>query len=91
VQRIPSKIYDYLATDRPVLMLADNPEMASMLAPFAGVTQLALDDAAGLAGAIQRAMASRGERFERDVSCFDSRVATEQLAAILKRAIAHGR
>jgi len=90
VQRIPSKIYDYLATDRPALVLADNPELASMLERFAGVAQLPLDDAAGLAGAIQGAMARRGERFERDVSCFDSRVATEQLAAILKRAVAHG-
>ena len=89
VQRIPSKIYDYLATDRPALVLADNPELASLLAPFAGVTQLPLGDAAGLAAAIQTAMARRGERFERDVSCFDSRVATEQLAAILKRAVTH--
>ena len=90
VQRIPSKIYDYLAADRPALVLSDNPELAELIAPFRGVAQLALDDAAGLAGAIQGAMARRGERFERDVSCFDSRVATEQLAAILKQAVTHG-
>ena len=90
VQRIPSKIYDYLATDRPVLVLADSPEIAAMIASIAGVAQLPLDDAAGLASALATAMAKRGERFDRDVSCFDSRVATGQLSAILRQAVAHG-
>jgi glycosyltransferase involved in cell wall biosynthesis len=90
MQRIPSKLYDYLATDLPVVVLADNPEIAAMTAEFAGVAQLPLDDAAGLASALATAMAKRGERFDRDVSCFDSRVATGQLSAILRQAVAHG-
>jgi hypothetical protein len=90
VQRIPSKIYDYLATDRPVLVLADSQEIAAMIAPLAGVAQLPLDDAAGLAAALTTAMARRGERSGRDGSCFDSRVATGQLATILRQAVAHG-
>ena len=90
MQRIPSTLYDYLATDLPVVVLADNPEIAAMTAEFAGVAQLPLDDAAGLASALATAMAKRGERFDRDVSCFDSRVATGQLSAILRQAVAHG-
>jgi hypothetical protein len=90
MQRIPSKLYDYLATDLPVVVLADNAEIAAMIAEIEGVSQLSLSDDAGLAASIFAAMSERGAQFERHVSCFDSRVATAQLAAILKRAIAHG-
>ena len=90
MQRIPSKLYDYLATDLPVVVLADNPEIAAMTAEFAGVSQLSLSDDAGLAAALSAALSERGARFVRDASAFDSRVATAQLAAILTRVIAHG-
>ena len=90
MQRIPSKLYDYLATDLPVVVLADNAEIAAMIAEIEGVSQLSLSDDAGLAASIFAAMSERGAQFERHVSCFDSRVATAQLAAILKRAVAHG-
>jgi glycosyltransferase involved in cell wall biosynthesis len=90
VQRIPSKLYDYLATDLPVLVLADNPEIGAMTAEFEGVAQLSLRDDAGLAAMLAAALSSRGSRFARDARAFDSRVATEALSVILKQAIAHG-
>lgn len=90
VQRIPSKLYDYLATDLPVLVLADNPEIGAMTAEFEGVAQLSLSDDAGLAAMLAAALSSRGSRFARDARAFDSRVATEALSVILKQAIAHG-
>jgi hypothetical protein len=90
IQRIPSKLYDYLATDLPVLVLADNPEIGEMTGEFDGVAQLSLSDDAGLAASLAAALASRGSRFARDASRFDSRVATEALSVILKQAIAHG-
>ncbi|NQW62218.1 MAG: glycosyltransferase [Deltaproteobacteria bacterium] len=90
VQRIPSKLYDYLATDLPVLVLADNPEIASMTAEIAGVQQVSLSDDAGLASSLAEALSSRGSRFPRDASGFDSRVATQALSVILKQAVAHG-
>jgi hypothetical protein len=90
VQRIPSKFYDYLATDLPVLVLADNPEIGAMTAEFEGVAQLSLSDDAGLAAMLAAALSSRGSRFARDARGFDSRVATEALSVILKQAIAHG-
>jgi glycosyltransferase involved in cell wall biosynthesis len=90
MQRIPSKLYDYLATDLPVVVLADNPEIAAMTAEFAGVSQLSLSDDAGLAAALSAALSERGARFVRDASAFDSRVATAALSAILTRVIAHG-
>ena len=90
MQRIPAKLYDYLATDLPVLVLADNPEIGEMTGEFEGVAQLSLSDDAGLAASLAAALASRGSRFARDASRFDSRVATEALSVILKQAIAHG-
>jgi len=90
VQRIPSKLFDYLATDLPVLVLADNPEIAAMTAEFAGVEQLSLTDDAGLAASLHDALLHRGSRFARDASGFDSRVATAALSVILKQVIAHG-
>lgn len=90
MQRIPCKLYDYLATDLPVLVLADNPEIASMTAEIAGVQQVSLSDDAGLASSLAEALSSRGSRFPRDASGFDSRVATQALSVILKQAVAHG-
>ena len=90
MQRIPSKLYDYLATDLPVVVLADNPEIAAMTAEFAGVSQLSLSDDAGLAASLSAALSERGARFVRDASAFDSQVATAALSAILKQVIAHG-
>ena len=90
MQRIPSKLYDYLATDLPVVVLADNPEIAAMTAEIAGVSQLSLSDDAELAASLSAALSERGARFVRDARGFDSRVATEALSVILKQVIAHG-
>ena len=90
MQRIPSKMYDYLASDRRVVVLSDNRELAEIIAPFDGVEQHGQDDAEGLASSLRAAMLRRGERFSRDVSCFDSRVATSRLSAILKRVTSDG-
>ena len=82
-QRIPAKIYDYLTTPLPIVVIADNPEINSMLDGVAGTTLCRLRDASVVASAFQAGVrAGRGKTYERDTK-FDSRTASEKLAAIL--------
>lgn len=87
-QRIPAKIYDYLACDRPMLALCDNPELEDLLHRAGGVDVRGLNDVAGVADAFERALrAGRNQRVNRAPTGTDSRTATEALAAVLDRAV----
>nr|WP_172302351.1 glycosyltransferase [Pseudenhygromyxa sp. WMMC2535] len=87
-QRIPAKIYDYLVSDRPLLVIADNPELRELVAAAGGGEVHALDAPEAVADAILAAHAAgRGRRIERRlVEGTDSPGAARQLAEILERA-----
>ncbi|MFO8073374.1 MAG: glycosyltransferase [Polyangia bacterium] len=83
-QRIPAKTYDYLVSSRPILMIADNPEIERIAKDVPGIAVCPLDDAAAAADAVQAEM-ERGRRREvdRDAAGFDSATAARGLARIL--------
>ena len=83
-QRVPAKIYDYATTRRPILVVADNPELAGMMEQLGGAEVLAMSDVEGLADAIVRAFrAGRGREVERADLDLGSAAATAKLAGIL--------
>ena len=80
-QRIPAKVYDYLTTARPIVVIADNPELRDMLAPIPGTAVCGLTDVAAVTEAFRRAIdAGRQQTVHRDTSAFDSAVAARALA-----------
>ncbi len=87
VQRIPAKIYDYATTQRPMLVMADNPELKQMMERHAGV-MLGLDQVDAAADQIQAWMA-KGRRLDvqRDAEDLSSQVASSRLAAILNECV----
>jgi glycosyltransferase involved in cell wall biosynthesis len=89
-QRIPAKIYEYAQTDRPILAIGDNPELAELLRSLGGARMVDLDDVEGIAAALTAAIAAgRGRRVARAPG-FDSRSAAERLAQLLDRVTAPG-
>jgi len=86
VQRIPAKFYDYTLTDRPILAVADNPELAELVESVGGHI-VPLDAAKQIADVIQAEMArGRGRRVDRGETGFTSREASLRLAELLDRA-----
>ena len=80
-QRIPAKVYDYLTSDRPIVVIADNPELREMLAPIAGSEVCGLTDVAAVTAAFARAIdAGRQRHIPRDTTPFDSAAAARALA-----------
>jgi hypothetical protein len=91
-QRIPAKIYDYMTTRRPIVSIADNAELADMLADFGGATSVGLRDVEGIARALRLALdRGRGDEVEREAAAFESRRAAQRLAAILDEVTAGSR
>lgn len=83
-QRIPAKMYDYAMTDRPVLVVADNPELARIAAQLGGATVVGRTDVDGIAAAYASAYAGgRRQTVDRRDAGLDSRTASRALAAIL--------
>ena len=84
VQRVPAKVYDYLVSPRPMLVVADNPELGEMLAPLPYAELRSLDDIAGIADAMAEAFAlGIGFAVDRTEAGYDSATASAKLAAIL--------
>jgi len=88
-QRIPAKIYEYLASPRPLLVVTDNPELRSLLERAGGARWCARGDAAGVADRIEEALAGarRPDVVRRDLG-LDSATASRRLAELLDRAVA---
>lgn len=83
VQRIPAKLYDYVTTRRPVLLLADSPELERLSAQL-NVNQFGLDDADSVANWLEPLIRKgRHPDVERDAHFLSSAVASEKLASIL--------
>lgn len=84
-QRIPAKVYDYLMSERPMLVVADNPELRRLMDAAGGAQSHELDDAAGIAESLRAAyQLGRGRRVERTLPPgVDSRSASAELAARL--------
>lgn len=84
IQRFPAKVFDYATTARPILNVADNPELVEVLDGVGGTTSVGLDDVEGVARAFVEAQAAgRKARVERDAKELSSARASEKLAAIL--------
>jgi glycosyltransferase involved in cell wall biosynthesis len=88
-QRIPAKVYDYLISDRPLLVLADNPELRELVERAGGASVHGLAEVDAIAAAILAAHgAGRHQQIARAEVGIDSRTASRTLAAILDRAVA---
>ena len=87
-QRVPAKVYDYLVSPRPMLVVADNPEIARMLAPLKQAWVRGLDDISGIANAMEEAiLLGRGFEVDRTTSGYDSLTASRKLDAILRSVV----
>jgi len=65
-QRIPAKIYDYLASDRPLLVIAENPELRDLLERAGGASVHPHADVQGIAATIAAAHADHARALELD-------------------------
>lgn len=83
VQRIPAKLYDYLTSDKPIVVIADNPEIEAMTATYPGITLLGLNDIEGLAQAMLDIRNAGAISIHRDLGDLSSESASERLANIL--------
>jgi glycosyltransferase involved in cell wall biosynthesis len=83
-QRIPAKIYDYATTDRPMLIVCDNPELDRMLDGVEGARIHRRIDVRRMADTIVAEMAlGRRRSVDRSTSGLDSATASAKLARIL--------
>lgn len=85
-QRIPAKVYDYLTSSRPLLVIADNPELTELMGNVGGGTVHALDDVEGIAKTLAAEVAAgRQRQVRRDLGHHrvDSRSASKRLAELL--------
>lgn len=91
-QRIPAKVYDYLVSDRPVLVVADNPELAELAAAAGGAKVCPRGDADAIAAAILGTIEGARTPVVRDLARvgLDSVTASQTLAGILDRVTAGG-
>ncbi len=82
---IPAKLFEYLATDRPILYLGDPAgDAAALLEGQPGCWVIDPDDIAGITEAIKRGL--EGAPYRRDASGFSRRSAAGALAQVLNEA-----
>jgi hypothetical protein len=83
---IASKVFEYLATDRPVLYVGDPAaDMADLIRPYPGTYLVAAGDVDAARRALLR---SNGERFARDSRGLTREAQVERVAALLDAAVA---
>jgi glycosyltransferase involved in cell wall biosynthesis len=88
-QRMAAKFFDYVAIDRPILLVSDNPESAEVLANAGGGVQLGHDDHGAIAAQIRTWMAGgRQQSVQRDTAGLTSREAAGRLAGWLSEVTA---
>jgi glycosyltransferase involved in cell wall biosynthesis len=84
---VPAKLFDYLASDLPILYLADpDTDAARMLADQPGCYVVEPTDVSGVAAALRAGL--NGGRHPRNLEELSRRARTEALAAILGQAAA---
>ncbi len=89
--RIPAKLYDYVQTDRPIVTVAQNPELRQLVEQHGGA-MFGFDDVGHIADHIQSLHAAGRTTVERpEAALLGSRQASEALAAILDRVTAERR
>ena len=87
-QRIPSKLYDYATTTRPIVLATDNLELDELQRQLGGCTRVGLSDASGLADAIAREMkTTRRRNVPRNQIGLDADTMAEKMAAVLDEAL----
>lgn len=87
-QRIPAKVFEYLSSSRPLLVVTDNPELRSLLERAGGARWCARGDVSGVADRIAEALAGgRRPAVARNDLGFDSAIAARRLAHLLDRAV----
>jgi hypothetical protein len=93
VQRIPAKIYDYAASERPILAITDNPEIGRLAERIGGMTVCPLGDVPAIADAMERELSlGRRRTIDRRETGLDSATAAMRLAGILDEVTSkHGR
>ena len=83
VQRIPAKLYDYLTSERPIIVIANNPEIEALVAPYPGVELVGLTDVRALATAMLKIRDMGSVRIPRKLGELGSAAASERLANLL--------
>ena len=83
--QIAAKLFEYLATDVPIVYVGDTcGDAVDLLRGFPGCHVCALDDVQAIEAAF---IASHGQRHQRDASMYTSPSLTRRLAEILDRAV----
>jgi hypothetical protein len=84
---IPAKVFDYLATDLPILYIGDTrADVAAMLRDYDGCHVLEPSDSEGVAAALRECQ--DGRRYVRDVTPVTRRALTATLAMLLDQVTA---
>ncbi len=87
-QRVNAKLYDYLGTDRPILVVADSEEVREIVNQAGGGQVLAHGQPAALADAVVALMRQGRRRCEaRNSEAFSSQTATLALTQVLDAAV----
>ena len=85
-QRIPAKFYDYVMSSRPILLIANNPELADLIASMNGAVVVGLDSAVEIADKIEHSFrAGRQQTIDRETVEYESATAGARFASILER------
>ncbi len=88
--RIPAKLFDYALSRRPILAIADSPEITRMMAALPGAQTRSLTDVDGIAEVfLQAFQAGRHQVVKRGDTGLDSRTATAKLASVLDGVSGH--
>jgi hypothetical protein len=88
---VPAKIYDYLLSGRPILVMADNPELAGMARRYGGIHMTGIDAAGEAADRIEEEVkAGRRRHITREDTGITSEAAAGLLARVLDEASGRG-
>lgn len=87
-QRIPGKIFDYLCSERPILVSADTRELIELVRDRPGIRVCGRTDVVAMADAIEAELrAGRQRRIARSNAGHDAQSKARTLAAILDRVV----
>jgi hypothetical protein len=85
-QRIPAKLYDAALSDRPLLVVSENPELVELSQSIGGARVFAHDQAEPMAGWLEQHLSSGASPCEARSFRWTSAEASRKLAEILQQA-----
>lgn len=89
--RIPAKLYDYGMSDRPLVVVTENPEVVEIASALEGTHMHGLGEPQAIADSIEEELRlGRQRRVDRRATGLDSATASARLAAILDEVTENG-